>query len=110
MSTQGYRIEFKDVLERTFLPEGIFIEERNERLFPLSKHIFEHIPSRLFRYRDCSEMKFDDFHVEKTEHAVTVSPFSSHSTEPKKETTTPYLFGRYCCFNRTLLVESTVAA
>lgn len=79
MSTQGYRIEFKDVLERTFLPEGIFIEERNERLFPLSKHIFEHIPSRLFRYRDCSEMKFDDFHVEKTEHAVTLGVKSGPS-------------------------------
>lgn len=65
MSSQRYRIEFKDILERTILPEGLAIEERNEKLLPLSKHILEHIPSRLFRYRNCSEMNFDAFNEDK---------------------------------------------
>ena len=53
MNTQRYRIEFKNLLERTFLPEGISIEERNDRLLPLSKHLVKHIPPKLFRYREC---------------------------------------------------------
>ena len=75
MGIQRYRVEFKDILERTILPEGISIEERNERLFPLSKHIFEHIPSKLFRYRDCSEMNFDAFNEDKL-FAVTSDKFN----------------------------------
>ena len=61
MSVQHYRTEFKELLEKTILPEGISDEERKEKLLPLSKHIYEHTPSRLFRYRDCSEMNFDAF-------------------------------------------------
>ena len=51
MSTQRYRIEFKNLLERTFLPEGISIEERNDRLLPLSKHLVTHIPPKLISIR-----------------------------------------------------------
>jgi len=55
MGIQHYRQKFKDLLEGIKLPEGISDEERKEKLLPLSKHIFEHIPSRLFRYRDWRE-------------------------------------------------------
>lgn len=75
MNTQRNRIKFKNILERTILPEGISIKERNERLFPLSKFIFEHIPSSLFRYRDCSEMNFDAFNEDKL-FAVTPDKFN----------------------------------
>lgn len=75
MSTQRYRTEFKNILERTFLPEGISIEERNERLLPLVKHMSEHMPSKLFRYRDCSEMNFDAFNEDKL-FAVTSDKFN----------------------------------
>jgi len=75
MSVQHYRIEFKELLEKTFLPEDISNEERNEKLLPLSKHIYEHTPSRLFRYRDCSEMNFDAFNEDKL-FAVTSDKFN----------------------------------
>lgn len=75
MGNQRYRIEFKDILERTILPEGISIEEQNEKLLPLMKHVFEHVPSRLFRYRNCSEMNFDAFNEDKL-FAVTSENFN----------------------------------
>ena len=75
MSTQRYRIEFKNLLERTFLPEGISIEERNDRLLPLSKHLVTHIPPKLFRYRECSEMNLDAFNENKL-FAVTSDKFN----------------------------------
>ena len=75
MSTQRHRIVFKDILEKTILPEGISIEERNERLLPLSKHIVEHIPLKLFRYRECSEMNLDAFNEDKL-FAVTSDKFN----------------------------------
>ena len=53
MNTQRYRTEFKNLLERTSLPEGISIEERNERLLPLSMHLVKYVPPKLFRYREC---------------------------------------------------------
>lgn len=74
MGIQQYRVDFKDILEKTILPEGISIEERNKRLFPLSKYIVEHIPSRLFRYRECSEMNLDAFNEDKL-FAVTSDKF-----------------------------------
>ena len=52
MNTQRYRTEFKNLLERTSLPEGISIEERNERLLPLSMHLVKYVPPKLFRYTD----------------------------------------------------------
>ena len=75
MSTQRHRIVFKDILEKTILPEGISIEERTERLFPLSKHIVEYIPLKLFRYRECSEMNLDAFNEDKL-FAVTSDKFN----------------------------------
>ena len=61
MGIQRYRVEFKDILERTLLPEGISNEEMKEKLLPLMKHVREHIPSRLFRYRECTELTIDAF-------------------------------------------------
>jgi hypothetical protein len=75
MSTQRHRKVFKDILEKTILPEGISIEERNERFLPLSKHIVENIPSRLFRYRECSEMNLEAFDENKL-FAVTSDKFN----------------------------------
>ncbi len=75
MSRQQYRKEFKSILEKVFLPEGISNEERNEKLLPLSKHIVAHIPSRLFRYRECSEMNLDAFNGDKL-FAVTSDKFN----------------------------------
>lgn len=43
------RIEFKEILERTFLPEGISSEEIKEKILPLSRLIFENIPPGLFQ-------------------------------------------------------------
>lgn len=75
MGTQRYRQEFKDLLEGTILPEEISNEERTEKLRPLSQHLSEHIPSRLFRYRDCSEMNLDAFNEDKL-YAVTSEMFN----------------------------------
>lgn len=75
MSTQRYRKDFKAILESVFLPEGISIEERNRKLFPLSKYIVDHIPSSLFRFRVCSEMNLDAFNEDKL-FAVTSDKFN----------------------------------
>ena len=75
MSTLQYRREFKNLLEKTLLPEGISIEERNDRLLPLSKHLVKHIPPKLFRYRECSEMNLDAFNEDKL-FAVTSDKFN----------------------------------
>ena len=69
------RTQFKEILERIFLPEGIPNEEMKEKLLPLSKHIFEFIPSRLFRYRPCSEMNMDAFNEDKL-NAITPDKFN----------------------------------
>ena len=75
MNTQRYRTEFKNLLERTSLPEGISIEERNERLLPLSMHLVKYVPPKLFRYRECSEMNLDAFNEDKL-FAVTSDKFN----------------------------------
>ncbi len=75
MSKQHYRIDFKDIIERTILPEGISNEEQKEKLLPLSKHILDHLPLSLFRYRDCSEMNIDAFNEDKL-YAITSDKFN----------------------------------
>ena len=75
MNTQRYRTEFMNLLERTSLPEGISIEERNERLLPLSMHLVKYVPPKLFRYRECSEMNLDAFNEDKL-FAVTSDKFN----------------------------------
>lgn len=75
MRSQNCRIEFKKILERTVLPEGITCEEMKEKLLPLSKLIFDNIPLRLFRYRPCSEMNIDAFNEDKL-YAITPDKFN----------------------------------
>lgn len=75
MGAQRYRTEFKRLLENTVLPEGISLEEQNNRLLPLTKYLVEHVPSRLFRYRTCSEMNLDAFNEDKL-FAVTSDKFN----------------------------------
>jgi hypothetical protein len=75
MNRQNYRIEFKEILERTFLPECVSSEEMKEKLLPISKLIFENIPPRLFRYRPCSEMNMDAFNEDKL-YALTPDMFN----------------------------------
>lgn len=75
MAVQQYRKEFKDILEKTFLPEGITDKERNEKLLPLSMWLVAHQPTRVFRYRECSEMSIDAFNEDKL-YAVTADKFN----------------------------------
>ena len=69
------RKEINKILESTILPEGISNEEMKEKLLPLSKHILENIPSKLFRNRPCSEMNIDAFNEDKL-YAVTPDKFN----------------------------------
>lgn len=75
MKIQCYRHEFKNLLESTFLPEGISIDEQKVRLLPLSNHIIEHLPNSLYRYRDCSEKNIEAFNDDKL-YAVTADKFN----------------------------------
>ena len=59
MSNQSFRKELKKILSETVLLEGIPEKEMGEKLRPLRDHINCHLPSRLFRYRACSEMNID---------------------------------------------------
>ena len=75
MSRPNYRIEFKEILERTYLPEGISCEEMKDKLLPLSRLIFENNHPSLFRYRSCSEMNIDAFNEDKL-YAITPDKFN----------------------------------
>lgn len=73
--TKSFRENFKEILENIFLPEGISNEEMKEILLPLSKHIVDNLPSKLFRYRSCTEMNMDAFNEDKL-YAVTPDKFN----------------------------------
>ena len=75
MAILNFRKEFREILERVYLPEGISNEDMKERLFPLSEHIFKNLPSNLYRYRSCSEMNLDAFDGDKL-YAVTPDKFN----------------------------------
>ena len=70
------RKEINKILENTILPEGISNEEMKEKLLPLSKHILENIPPKLFRNRPCSEMNIDAFNEDKL-YAVTPDKYQA---------------------------------
>ena len=59
MSNQCFRKELKNILSEMVLLEGISEKKMREKLRPLRDHIDSHLPSRLFRYRACSEMNID---------------------------------------------------
>lgn len=52
---------FKKMLEEIIIPETLLPEERNTLLNPLLEYVNNITPSRLFRYRECSERQFDAF-------------------------------------------------
>lgn len=52
---------FKELLEKTVIPEGTPHKDRESLLRPLIKYAYDIMPSKLFRYRNCSEMQFDAF-------------------------------------------------
>ena len=47
MGIKQYRKVFKDILEKTFLPEGSTDKERNDNLLPLSMWLVAHQPIRV---------------------------------------------------------------
>ena len=58
---ENKRSEFKKLLEETVIPEVMSYEEREPLLKPLLEYVHSITPSKLFRYRDCSETQFDAF-------------------------------------------------
>lgn len=56
---------FKEILERVLIPEGISEEKEYALLKPIIDYVHKIMPSRLFRYRECSERQFDAFYNDK---------------------------------------------
>lgn len=52
---------FKELLEKTVIPEDTPYNDREQLLKPLIEYAHDITPPKLFRYRDCSEMQFDAF-------------------------------------------------
>ena len=75
MDKQHFRKDLKEILCGTVLLEGIPEKEMLEKLRPLRNHIDSHLPSRLFRYRSCSELNIDAFNEDKF-YAVTPDKFN----------------------------------
>ena len=75
MDKQHFRKDLKEILCDTVLLEGIPEKEMLEKLRPLRNHIDSHLPSRLFRYRSCSELNIDAFNEDKF-YAVTPDKFN----------------------------------
>lgn len=53
---------FKDLLEQVVIPETLTLVEREPILKTIVEYVHRIIPSKLFRYRECSEMQFDAFY------------------------------------------------
>lgn len=53
---------FKNLLEQVVIPEALTLEEREPFLRTLMEYVHRMKPSKLFRYRECSEMQFDAFY------------------------------------------------
>ena len=49
------------MLEQVAIPEALTSEEREPFLRTLMEYVHSIKPSKLFRYRECSEMQFDAF-------------------------------------------------
>lgn len=75
MSKQRFRKDLKNILSKTVILEGIPEKEIGEILRPLRYHIDSHLPSRLFRYRSCSETNIDAFNGDKL-YAITPDRFN----------------------------------
>lgn len=66
---------FKEILERVLIPEGISEEKEYALLKPIIDYVHKIMPSRLFRYRECSERQFDAFYNDKV-YAVNAKMFN----------------------------------
>ncbi len=53
---------FKKLLEVTVVPETMSCKEKESVLRPLLEYVHSITPTKLFRYRDCSEIQFDAFY------------------------------------------------
>lgn len=73
---------FKNLLEQMVIPEALTLEEREPFLRTLMEYVHRMKPSKLFRYRGCSEMQFDAFYHDNI-YASTADKFND-----------PYLLNR----------------
>lgn len=54
--------KFKRYLEEVIIPETTPKEKLDELLMPIVEYAYSIMPSKLFRYRECSERQFDAFY------------------------------------------------
>ena len=54
--------KFKELLEQTEIPQDVSKEEFSALYRPLQELVTTIIPSKLYRYRECSEVQFDAFY------------------------------------------------
>ncbi len=55
-------IEFETVLESIKIPSNMEMEQQTQLLKPISNIVEDMLPSRLYRFRQCSERNFDAFY------------------------------------------------
>lgn len=67
--------KFKELLEQTEIPHDLSSDEFSVLYRPLQEMVNSLIPSRLFRYRECSEAQFDAFYHD-TIYASTADKFN----------------------------------
>ena len=67
--------EFKNLLEQIAIPEALTLEQREPMLKTLVEYVHTMIPSKLFRYRECSETQFDAFYKDNI-YASTADKFN----------------------------------
>lgn len=54
--------KFKELLEQTEIPQDMSKDEFSALYSPLQELVTTIIPSKLYRYRECSEAQFDAFY------------------------------------------------
>lgn len=67
--------KFKELLEQTEIPQDVSKEEFSALYRPLQDLVTTIIPSKLYRYRECSEAQFDAFYRD-TIYASTADKFN----------------------------------
>lgn len=67
--------EFKNLLEQIAIPESLTLEQREPMLKTIVEYAHRIIPSKLFRYRECSETQFDAFYKDNI-YASTADKFN----------------------------------
>ena len=54
--------EFETVLESIKIPSNMVMEQQTQLMKPISTIVEDMLPSRLYRFRQCSERNFDAFY------------------------------------------------